>query len=69
MNEKRDPQHLSDDALVTLEQLERRAIEEALRRTNGDKGKAAALLGTSRAKIYERLKRWRDNEQDKKRLS
>ena len=39
-------------------ELEKRAILEALRHTDGDKRKAAELLGISRAKIYQRLKDW-----------
>jgi DNA-binding NtrC family response regulator len=40
--------------------LEREAIEHALQKTGGDKRKAADLLGISRAKIYQRLKEWRE---------
>ena len=41
--------------------LEREAILGALQRTGGDKRRAADLLGISRAKIYQRLKEWRDS--------
>jgi serine/threonine-protein kinase PknK len=44
----------------TLAELEREAIERALVETNGDKGRAASLLGISRAKIYQRMQQWRD---------
>ena len=44
----------------TLAELERAAIEHALETTAGDKRKAAELLGISRAKIYQRLKEWKD---------
>jgi DNA-binding NtrC family response regulator len=45
-------------AVRTLAELEREAIERALRETGGDKRRAAELLGISRAKIYQRLKEW-----------
>ena len=41
-------------------ELERLAIEGALKKTQGDKREAAKLLGISRAKIYQRLKEWKD---------
>jgi len=43
----------------SLFDLERTAIQETLRRTNGNKSKAAALLGLSRFQLYTRLKRYR----------
>jgi len=50
------------NAITTLEETERHAIERAIRRCNGDKDKAAALLNISRAKIYQRLKLWRETD-------
>jgi two-component system response regulator HydG len=47
------------DLVRPLEELERDAILAALTRTNGDKRRAAELLGISRAKVYQRLKDWR----------
>jgi DNA-binding NtrC family response regulator len=44
--------------IVPLSELERLAIQSALEKTNGDKRRAAELLGISRAKIYQRLKEW-----------
>jgi transcriptional regulator with GAF, ATPase, and Fis domain len=41
-----------------LEELEREAIEHAVEVAGGDKREAAAMLGISRAKIYQRLKDW-----------
>lgn len=48
------------NAIKTLEETERLAILRTIRHCNGDKDKAAALLGISRAKIYQRLKLWRE---------
>jgi transcriptional regulator with GAF, ATPase, and Fis domain len=45
---------------LTLAQLEKRAILDALEKTGDDKRRAAALLGISRAKVYQRLKDWRE---------
>jgi DNA-binding NtrC family response regulator len=45
---------------VTLSELERMAIEQALAATGGDKSRAAEMLGISRAKVYQRLKDWRE---------
>jgi DNA-binding NtrC family response regulator len=36
------------------------AIERALEAAEGDKGRAAEILGISRAKVYQRLKEWRE---------
>jgi transcriptional regulator with GAF, ATPase, and Fis domain len=45
---------------MTLAELERAAIQRALEETGGDKNEAARRLGISRAKIYQRLKEWRE---------
>ena len=42
----------------TLDELERKAIIEALQRTHGHKARAAALLGLTRFQLYSRLKRY-----------
>ena len=64
----RDPIHApavepraGDGRPLTLAELERRAIEQALEMTGDDKREAAKLLGISRAKIYQRLKEWRED--------
>jgi transcriptional regulator with GAF, ATPase, and Fis domain/tetratricopeptide (TPR) repeat protein len=44
----------------SLAELEKQAILDAIERTGGDKRRAAELLGVSRAKIYQRIKEWRD---------
>jgi DNA-binding NtrC family response regulator len=46
----------------TLAELEREAIERALTVCGGDKSRAAQELGISRAKIYQRLKDWREQD-------
>ncbi|MEZ5979124.1 MAG: sigma-54-dependent Fis family transcriptional regulator [Planctomycetota bacterium] len=51
----------SDDELVTIAELERRAILRAIERLGGDKREAAKVLGISLSKLYERLKKWRED--------
>jgi DNA-binding NtrC family response regulator len=48
----------SSGPIEPLETLERKAIERAVASCNGDKTKAAELLGISRAKIYQRWRDW-----------
>ena len=55
---------MEDNVVVPIAELERRAIKHALEQTAGDKRKAADLLGISRAKIYQRLKDWREVDGD-----
>jgi Nif-specific regulatory protein len=45
-------------APMALGDLERKAIIDALQRTHGHKGRAAALLGLTRFQLYSRLKRY-----------
>jgi transcriptional regulator with GAF, ATPase, and Fis domain len=45
-------------ASMALGDLERKAIIDALQRTHGHKGRAAALLGLTRFQLYSRLKRY-----------
>ena len=54
--------HSSSDQPQTLAEIEQQAILQTIERCNGDKDKAAARLGISRAKIYQRLKAWREAE-------
>ncbi len=42
----------------SLDELERKAIVEALQRTHGHKSRAAAFLGLTRFQLYTRLKRY-----------
>jgi DNA-binding NtrC family response regulator len=44
-----------DDEILPLRELERRAIQRALRATHGSVGKAAKLLGIGRATLYRRI--------------
>jgi DNA-binding NtrC family response regulator len=44
-----------EDEVVPLHELERRAIQRALRVTHGSVGKAAKLLGIGRATLYRRI--------------
>jgi DNA-binding NtrC family response regulator len=46
--------------IIPIAELEKRAINNAIEKTGGDKRKAAELLGISRAKIYQRLKDWEE---------
>jgi DNA-binding NtrC family response regulator len=46
---------LGDDEVISLVELERRAIENALRATKGNMGRAAKLLGLGRTTLYRRL--------------
>ena len=48
----------SADSPGSLQELERAAILEALKRTHGHKSRAAALLGLTRFQLYTRLKRY-----------
>jgi len=43
----------------TIKQMEIDTIKEALRLTNGNKTKAAKLLGIAKATLYDKLKRYR----------
>jgi transcriptional regulator with PAS, ATPase and Fis domain len=61
-----DPAGLADlpaakgvEQTVAIEPLERMAIERALRLAEGNRSKAAALLGISRDTLYRKLKEYR----------
>lgn len=47
----------ADDAQLNLEQLEREAIEKALRRAEGNVTRAAELLGITRFALYRKLEK------------
>ncbi|HEY6080767.1 MAG TPA: sigma-54 dependent transcriptional regulator [Polyangiaceae bacterium] len=48
-------QETSEEDIVPLRELERRAIQRALRATHGSVGRAAKLLGIGRATLYRRI--------------
>ncbi len=50
--------------VIPLQELERRAIENALRHTKGDRTTAAQLLGIGRTTLYRKLKEYQISEQD-----
>ncbi len=45
-------------SVLPMEELERRAIVEALAQTRGDRARAAALLGIGRTTLYRKVKRY-----------
>ena len=47
------------NGVITLQELEKRAIAHALRQTNGDRTTAASLLGIGRTTLYRKLKEYR----------
>ena len=47
----------NEDVLLNLEQLERDAIEKALRRSEGNVTRAAELLGITRFALYRKLEK------------
>src|SRR5207249_12210833 len=55
------PGHTADDASLdlrsALEALERRLIERALQRADGNRTEAAALLGLNRTTLVEKLRK------------
>jgi DNA-binding NtrC family response regulator len=44
--------------IIPLYELEKRAILEAIRYTNGDRGTAALLLGIGRTTLYRKMKEY-----------
>ena len=52
------PEPVRPAAPMALDELERKAIIDALQRTHGHKARAAALLGLTRFQLYSRLKRY-----------
>jgi transcriptional regulator with PAS, ATPase and Fis domain len=53
----REGESLSLDLEAELAKVERRVLEEALKRTEGNKVLAAQLLGIHRASLYRKLER------------
>ena len=52
------PEPVCPAASLALDELERKAIIDALQRTHGRKARAAALLGLTRFQLHNRLKRY-----------
>jgi len=51
----------SDHAVLKLDKIERQALRQALRKTKGNKSKAATLLGISRDTLYRKLREYEIN--------
>ncbi|MEO0464019.1 MAG: helix-turn-helix domain-containing protein [Pseudomonadota bacterium] len=49
---------MTDFSEMTLEQIERLALEQAIARSSGNICKAARGLGVSPSTIYRKLERW-----------
>ncbi len=49
---------LQESPVLTLRELEKQAIEVALRRTQGNMKEAAAVLGIDRSTLYEKIKKY-----------
>jgi DNA-binding NtrC family response regulator len=47
-----------DSLLPTLDEIERRYLEQTLRRVRGNQTRAAAILGISRKSLWEKRKRY-----------
>jgi two-component system response regulator HydG len=52
----------SPKSLISIAHLERQAILEAVRQMNGDKRKAAQLLGIGKTTLYRKLKAYNATE-------
>ncbi len=52
------PTRIPPRGVIPMEELERRAIVEALATTHGDRARAALLLGIGRTTLYRKLKRY-----------
>jgi DNA-binding NtrC family response regulator len=50
-------QSLTDEALLSLEEMQRRHVLRVLERVGGNKARAAEVLGVGRATIYQLLSR------------
>lgn len=53
-----------ESGILPLQELERQAIENALRHTKGDRTVAAQLLGIGRTTLYRKLKEYQISESD-----
>jgi DNA-binding NtrC family response regulator len=57
-------QSLTDDAFLSLEEVQRRHIMRVLERVSGNKARAAEILGIGRATIYQLLSRLKLEKRD-----
>jgi len=48
----------TDSPVLSLREMERQAIEAALRRTQGNMKEAASVLGIDRSTLYEKIKKY-----------
>jgi two-component system response regulator HydG len=58
-----DSTQTAEDGIVSIATMERQKILEAVRQTNGDKIKAARLLGIGKTTLYRKLKEYGSAEQ------
>jgi DNA-binding NtrC family response regulator len=58
VHRRSDDQRLSIPAHLTLEEIEKLAIAQALRLTGGNKSEAAERLGIHRTSLYDRMRRY-----------
>jgi len=58
------PARIENEAFLTLQELERRHIHEALRRTGGNRAEAARLLGISDRTLYRKIAEWEGGQDD-----
>jgi len=58
ITQPRPPEPPRPAASMALDELERKAIIDALQRTHGHRARAAELLGLTRFQLYNRLKRY-----------
>ncbi len=56
-----DPHAEELDEVLTLAEMERRYVEQVLRRANGAVDRAATWLGIARSTLYQKLRRYRDS--------
>ncbi|MCP4254331.1 MAG: hypothetical protein GY775_13170, partial [Candidatus Scalindua sp.] len=50
---------------ITMKEIEKMVILDALQATNGSKSKAAKILGISTRKIEYKIKEWSSNDDSK----